>query len=140
MAGIWQKFDPELLEGYAIACPLLEKGKPRIQVLGDNTVRVICYGGARAILPTVYLYDVPDDLIEQWKSSRKDIELFLDEYSKKAQEILELLHGEHLPLSEVKELAKEAEKDLARAKPPEDVKNRSRLELTKRMLKAFLER
>ena len=142
MGGVWHKFDPELIEAYAAACPLLEKGQPRVQVLTDHVVRLICYGGKRAILPTVYLTDVPDEWIKKWKLSRKDFELFLmEEKTDEADKVIKLLEGKKLSLKEKEEVARDALEDFNRiVSEATDSKSRVRVDLTREALRHYLER
>jgi len=93
MAGIWKKYDPEVLEGYAAACRILEKGKVRVQVLGNRTIRMFCYGGTANILPPVYISDVPEDVVVAFKHTRADEELIYTTMSDKPKEMLEVATG-----------------------------------------------
>lgn len=86
MAGVWKKFDPEVMEGYVGACSILEKGQARVQVLGDSTVRMICYGGTARILPPLYVTDVPREWIQRFRQSRQDALEIIHSASDKPEE------------------------------------------------------
>ena len=97
MAGVWKKFNPEVLEGYVGACSLLEKGKARVQVLGDSTIRMVCYGGNAHILPPLYVTDVPDEWVDRFRRSRTDALDIIKDLSDKPSDFLAVYNDTATP-------------------------------------------
>lgn len=106
MAGVWKKYDPEVIEGYIGACSLLEKGQARVQILGDTTIRMICYGGKARVLPPLYVSDVPKEWIEKFRASRQDAVEFLAKESDQPEKFIRVYTGAATP-DDVKAVAED---------------------------------
>ena len=110
MPAVWKNWDPEAIEGYIAACKILEDGQARVQVLGDHTIRLICYGGKQKVLPALYVTNVPDEWIGTFKLNHKDDIIALTYLSDKPQAFLDVYEG-HASEEEKKEVIKDVLED-----------------------------
>ncbi len=138
MAGVWKKYDPEVLEGYAAACRILEKGKVRVQVLGNRTVRMFCYGGQVNVLPPLYISDVPEDVVVAFKHTRADEELIFTVMSDRPEDMAAVAAGT-ADEETVKEVAKDVLEEWNKGyKGPQDPKAMSRWRRAAEFLKRLV--